>query len=449
MSTRGDILRRAAQVEPDAVPEPWRPPDDENALATVSDREHYRKNLVTLPDGAGEVPAYVWDFSRTPTIPDEVREEWTRGSAGRVLGPNGKFVSRGSDVPRLSFDGEDPGLLVESAGRTNKVQYSASIPNNWAEINGSISTVTSAFQGGNAGEVTDGRIEENAGTTSGGQETISVIIEKGSSNLTDFAWKDTSSSAAQEFRYRYDWSNDTLTQTDASNATERFKNFRTLQATGPNGGQLVRVAVGLTAANTGTNLLIRFWGDPVGNGNTTILHHAQIEEAPNASSPIVTQGSPVTRAEDDYAIFKGGQPEWWNPNEGTIIAEVIPTAYRNNKKNVQVFGLDNGTFQSWAKLRYNTPTPIGWAPFDGSASARVELEANAFTTITGAVSATTSKIVCSANGQSNKSNHNGNLLNTDTLTIGEDQKEEGQFILQSAYYIPRALPESTLNAITS
>jgi len=284
--------------------------------------------------------------------------------------------------------------------------------------------------------------------TRGGQETLSVIIEKGSSNLTDFAWKDTSSSASDEFRYSYDWSNDTLTQTLANDATERYRGFRTLEATGPNGGQLVRVVVGLNADNVGSPLLFRFWGDPVGNGNTTVLHHAQIEEAPNASSPIVTQGSPVTRAPGKYVISLG---DWWNTDEGTIFAEFVPQYYNLTTG----FEIDNlirkggSTSAAWLQLTGNNPFGVKSNSFTGS-SLKLSNEATPFESVKAATSVNRSgSYVISVNGVSKSDIADGsNLLGQQGDILDLNQQDYiGTFLL--ILYFPRALPESTLNAITS
>jgi len=444
MSTRGDILRRAAQVEPDAVPEPWRPSDDEDALATVSDREHYRKNLVTLPDGAGEVPAYVWDFSRTPTIPEEVREEWTRGSAGRVLGPNGKYVSRGSDVPRLSYDGDEPGLLVEATERTNHI-LNSSDPSNWNKSDVTLTGATSIIKGETAhkADSTSGKfdfVSEDSGTTSGNPETILFILEEGSGGEVRMQLKQPG--GAKHANLDFDWSSKSLlVDSTSSSATVDEKNFRQLEVTGPNGGLLIEVRFTISGVPSGQSRQVVLFPDRSGNQNFVYLHHAQLEEAPNASSPIVTQGSPVTRAGDDYAIFEGGQPSWWNPNEGTLIVTFSWQSYERggstrlvsdgpNARHLSIGG-GFGIFSTDSRNttgEVGTLTPFGLDRF--------------------ALSFGQQDIILSVNGSSNNAGgHDGNLLSAQNLQIGEMDNLNGRF--EKLLYTPRALPESTLNAITS
>jgi len=442
MSTRGDILRRAAQVESDAVPEPWRPSDDEDALATVSDRAHYRTKLVPLPDGAGEVPAYVWDFSRTPTIPNDVREEWTRSSAGRVLGPNGKYVSRGSDVPRLSYDGNEPGLLVEAVGRTNQVPNSADL-SAWDNQNGvSISPANSILSGETAHKVndTDGsptsRIQEfDAGFTNS-TNAVSCIMEE-----------DTAIESAVRLEYsggiteiEFTWGGNSLIKAVTNSASNVNANVRTLTQNGPNGGKVVRLVFTFDEADS-DSITAAFVPDNDGNGDSAYFHHMQIEGAPNASSPIVTQGSPVTRAGDDYAIFEGGQPSWWNPNEGTLIVTFSWQSYERggstrlvsdgpNARHLSIGG-GFGIFSTDSRNttgEVGTLTPFGLDRF--------------------ALSFGQQDIILSVNGSSNNAGgHDGNLLSAQNLQIGEMDNLNGRF--EKLLYTPRALPESTLNAITS
>jgi hypothetical protein len=406
-------------------------------------------------------PTFALQPSRLAPLPSDMPfgESGTgtgRNTAGRTLDPvSGKYVSKGPDVPRIY--GADQSLLVEAAGRTNHVHHS-SVPSSskWSfggavEVGSKTSLIKgeTAYEWRGGGDENDRIRQLSAGSFHNKEEVAYMIIEDtGDDPITRLAVENKLTGdfvAGVEF----DWSS-----TSESNAFGNALSVNSRQlfsdGNGPNGGAVYWVQVQYDASTDDGDAREYKWDPQRGaNSLSCILHHAQIEEARNASSPIVTQGSPVTRAGDDYAIFEGGQPEWWNPNEGTIIAEVIPTAYPNNAKNIQVFGLDNNSYKSWGKLFYNTSTPIGWTCFDGSNAPPVAVGANAFTTFTAAVSLNSSKMVCSANGQSNKTNHNGDLLSTDTLTIGEDQKEEGQFILQSAYYIPRALPESTLNTLTS
>lgn len=454
MSTRGDILRRAAQVEPDAVPEPWRASDDEDALATVSDREHYRKNLVMLPDGAGEVPAYVWDFPRTATIPDEVREEWTRGSAGRVLNAQGKYVSRGSDVPRLSYDGETPGLLVEAAGRTNHV-LNSSDASQWITLNSaSVSaTSTSIIKGETAHEVTGGGnnfdlIQEDAGTFSGSQEVVAFWAEKGTSPETNFVIRDKTSQDSNIVRL--DWSSESLSNPQAKFGSIDRTDLRVLNVT-PNGRKTVVVVIAYTPATQGNNRVIQFHPDPVDNDDSAILHHAQIEEAPNASSPIVTQGSPTTRSADGYAIQKG---DWWNTKEGTFIFEFVPQLFYQPFDLTQFGFLDSqGVPASYLNIYWaDNPAPFQiQVQHNRSTSNRTAapVQAPAFQKSKFACSFSDSgRLIVSLNGQSKTRQ---NTKATDPLLEEKDiQIGDESFVRYAGIsYRRRALPESTLNQITS
>jgi len=450
MSTRGDILRRAAQVEPGAVPEPWGPSDDEEALATVSDREHYRKNLLTLPDGAGEVPAYVWDFPRTPTIPDEVREEWTRGSAGRVLNAQGQFVSRGSDVPRLLFDGDEAGLLVEEAGRTNQIPKSSQISKaNW---DGSFdiaseTKVDSILEEKNAYKITGAGNRQanvnkkNVGTFTGGTETVEFIIEKGTSGKVGGEVRN-SDTGNNVVKFRYDWGTDTLTV--ASGSAQRMNTRRTA---GPNGNPLVFLTVSYSAGNaentSGDTRRLFANVDTSGSASNSIWHHAQLEEAPNASSPIVTGGSPVTRSGDDYSIFEGGQPPWWNPNEGTFVMNLEVRSFFNkpapapltlNPEDDRIFVAPGGP-----------PYSVFFRDKDGN-DASINSIASPYQSFGLALSLTSSEARLSVNGSSDIIVYDGNGLGASEVSL---TRSAALYSFGKIIYTPRALPEPTLNQITS
>jgi len=444
---RGDILRRAAQVEPDAVPEPWRASDDEDALATVSDREHYRKNLVTLPDGAGEVPAYVWDFPRTPTIPDEVREEWTRGSAGRVLNAQGQYVSKGSDVPRKSYDGEDPGLLVEAGSRTNQLTESNGLTEpNWGTINTSVTTASSAlFDGengyllaGTGSNLNDRIINSTAGTYTSSDEVYAVIFEESTSDLVRFRVDETSNND-RIAAANYEFSTDNLWLDDGLEA-----NARTLTLNGPNGGRVVRVVLRYNATTetdfSGLGRRAYIYPDRNGSNKDVYVHHAQIEEALNASSPIVTKGSAVTRSADDYAIFSGGQPPWWNPNEGTFVLR-FSVRQRKRTVNQQLLGVNSQS----RIITLGTGGRI--FTFDGDFFAEAPTQITPFSVSTAAVSFSQKDLIVSHRGESSASSSNGSFLNASTINLGNTNTEF--FEIKKLTYFPRALPESTLNRITS
>jgi len=388
----------------------------------------------------------VWDFSRTPTIPNDVREEWTRSSAGRVLNAQGRYVSRGSDVPRLSFDGDEPGLLVEASGRTNVVTNSSDITLYGTANLSSTSSKESIIEGGSAlqgtgnGTSAGARFRKTPGTLSSGEEVAHVLIEQSTSDkvaLRVFE-KDNFNLIA---RALYEFSSDSILDEDGISA-----NRRVITPSGPNGGTLIQLQV-LYDPTSGTDFSgnardMRIRVDPDANGSASILHHAQIEEAPNASSPIVTSGSAKTRAADDYAIQQG---DWVNPNEQTIITEFVHLAYT---RPFSLFALSD--------RESNFIIQSGSAPFNvvfkdsGGNKFSIQDAISPFTAHTIATSSTASGFRASIDGTSKSiSSHNGDRLWRQNDTVDLMSFGRVGLLIKRITYFPRALPESTLNTLTS
>jgi hypothetical protein len=345
--------------------------------------------------------------------------------------------------------GDDQGLLVEAAGRTNQVLNSANFANwtkNGVTINDKISIIGGESNSTkvNAKEVDpsgsiDNRIQNGAGTFTGNAETYTVIAEKGSSGNFGIQIENGSTSAGV-VRVRYDWSDDGSVSLE--NYSVQEINSRVLTTNGPQGGEVVRLVLRVSGANSentsGESRQIWLFPDRLSGTDTTIFHHAQIEEAPNASSPIVTSGSAKTRAEDDYAIFSGGQPPWWNPNEGSFVVDfkINPPAYNKSKV---IIG--NGGTKRFINI------------FDGNVAiqdAQSSLGAGSIEfgveqTVAVSFYRNTKKI--SLNGFVNSGSSNGELLETPEINIGEFERFIGE--IKKITYIPRALPETTLNTLTS
>jgi len=357
--------------------------------------------------------------------------------------PQGKYVSRASDVPRKSFDGEDPGLLVEAAGRTNHVPRSSSITSSdWDSTAGiaSESTSTSVIDGEDANKVTGDGVDicfliKNCGSFSGNTEVAHCIVERGTADSFYIEIKN-STSGNKVFQISYDWVNDT---TNISQGNAQEVNVRTLQASGPNNNKLIQLIARYAGDNsenvTGQGRQISLIPDFNKNNASNILHHAQREKAPNASSPIVTQGSPVTRSADDYAIFEGGQPPWWNPNEGTIFGAVLFPAYKQPDfvTHLKIAGV--AILQTRRGEIFFNHGDIGFSSLARSYTP--------FTKIKFAVTLEKDSMVFSTNGSS-QSDTGVDPSGASSMLINE-----GISRWQKLIYYPRALPESTLNRITS
>ncbi|WVL99690.1 hypothetical protein [Salinibacter phage 4_17] len=440
MPTRSpEIITRASEVDEDLVPEPWDPRDADSDRSLVAERERYRLQGATDGQGAGIVPAYNLNVADTGSIPSNTQDGWTRGSAGRVLGPDGKYVSRGSDVPRKSFDGEEPGLLVEAAGRTNHVTDSSDLSAGWATFGTSNSAASNLIEGESAQSVSaptkSDRSNQGAGTFSSGTETVYVILEEETAGQWALSVLDASASSDLCF-VQHDFSDDSLFV--ARGSVDR-KNLRVLSESGPNGGRVYQLVLSYSGQTSGNTREVRVFPDRTGSDNSTIFHHVQLEEAPNASSPIVTRGSPTTRSGDDYAIFEGGQPPWWNSNEGTIIT--VNTRPTFNEKNPILFGFD-GTTSGFVQNR-----GFEYRAFDGANTTAVSVADTPFQKSKVALSFDGTEFILSANGVSSKQASQGSILSSGKLELAPSGRLPGLY--HRLLYARRALPESTLNRITA
>lgn len=132
----------------------------------------------------------------------------------------------------------------------------------------------------------------------------SLIIERGTVTITSFGLSD-DTVGDWVVRAQYNWGTGLASVTDFGVGSSPSVIAQQLAATGPNGGELVRVQITAIADNPGNvgGLYIYPTGTGV-NGESAILHHAQHEDGAVATSPIVTDGSTKTRnAERPYAPF--------------------------------------------------------------------------------------------------------------------------------------------------
>jgi len=397
----------------------------------------------TIPE-----PAWVLD----PTYDSELNPELThsRASAGRMVSDEGKYVSRASGVERVpyGFDG-DPGLLVEAAVRTNTHRRSSHFDpedTDWESQGASydsdktsILDDTEATAGLISGTHADDywQYSEDIGPAINGEATAYMIFEEGTSDKVAFGVEERNNFSDLGF-VEYVWSTDTATAAKGIEA-----NARTLTTNGPNGNKVVEVRLRYDeSSEDGAILYANIYPDRNGNSTDVIAHHFQREEAPNASSPIVTNGSATTRAADDYAIFEGGQPPWWNPNEMTFYIEIKPLA---NKFSFS--GVLGGTTNDRLQIDGNSSFDLFLLDKSSAGSfAGINNAINSFQKNRIAMSLTNNSVIISSNGSSSSESYDGNFLSKSTLKISN----EGVIARYSKIVVfPRALPESTLNQITS
>jgi len=393
-------------------------------------------------------------FVLSPSVPAPLPSEMPFGESGtgtgrsgkdnvaRTLDPySGKFEQVAEDTPRIY--GSDQSLLVEATSRTNHVKNSADV-SSWdtSGVDSVSSGLASIIEGENinayelTGTSDSDKAVEECGVVEEATHHYSAIIEQSTADIVKLRAVNRSKNAGRGF-LEYDFS---LGSISNSGGGVDDTHSRILPFTGPNGGEVVRIGFSANVFGEGGDQLEIHYYPSVGGGDKSILHHAQVEVAPNSSSPILTQGSATTRAGDDYSIFSGGQPSWWNPNEGTFFVEIVPL-YQNTNDDQRIL---NGEDLDHRYLYLDEDGDL--RAFDGTNLVSAGSVSN-FSVNKGAVSFDASDITVSLNGSSMKKESNGKFLNTASLNIGYNNQLLAS--ISRLLYYPRALPESTLNILTS
>jgi len=214
---------------------------------------------------------------------------FTRASTATYWAIDGKLKTAVSDAPRFEYDritGASLGLRVE-ASSTNLLLHSADISNAaWGGTSDFILTpVLSVIEGQtahrvqNAGTLASRSIRQTAGVAVGGGETASWLYETGTAANALFGIRDETANA---WLYSVTVDLATLSITPFA-GTGRARVID--RGVGPNGGRLLEIHVTASAVEgnvTGA------WVYPTGttlNTDTAILHHAQHERLPSATSP--------------------------------------------------------------------------------------------------------------------------------------------------------------------
>lgn len=147
-------------------------------------------------------------------------------------------------------------------------------------------------------------------------------------------------------------------------------------------------------------------------GSSLNLHHMQIEQGTFATSPIITNGTAVTRTSDNVERTLGAE---FNPNEGTFVVEWY-FKNRNDNQNRQIFniaggGVDLRLYQYNSDINYRVGgnfAPIGSVSSDGVVRAAVSyINGGEFIA------------VCSANSGISNPGTISNIQDATTLRIGK------------------------------
>ena len=291
--------------------------------------------MATVQEILTEIPRPTFQFRPGYQAPLPEGMTLTRPSAAQTKDPvSGLYTSVPSGQKR-NF-GPQQNFLIEREQRTNRVRYSAENTDanrGWGGSFQSEAIVSSIIEDGKGVKLAhngDGGWLRSSyicrgGVTSGGVEVLSMIVEEGSQKRDRMNVRDDDTGEIYADA-QIDWKQSPPVAENPNNNSDKVY-LRKLFDNGPNGGRVYRLVARGTAPSDGNNrradLLMVGNGPPA--GSEAIIHHAQIEEALNASLPIVTQGNAVTRGAEDVTV---DVRDWWNPNGGLFLIEFMPRAHK-------------------------------------------------------------------------------------------------------------------------
>ncbi|HEX6937902.1 MAG TPA: hypothetical protein VF158_00720, partial [Longimicrobiales bacterium] len=255
------------------------------------------------------------------TTPDAPAPAFQRAGPATFFGRDGRARQAAAGRPRvesLDLDGDgvrEAGVLLLEAGRGNVLFDSSNFApagTAWTgEASFTLEPVASlidgqtAYKHTNLGASSFRSRSQLRGVFTGSPETFYAIIENVDATESALSIFDDATDT-HVCRARLVWSTGAASVALGSGSVYAER----LAATGPNGGPVWLLAV--TAAGTAGNARMAVLY-PTGVGTNTqsaIIHHAQYEEAPFHSSPIVTTASAgATRAADGFVQPFGHAPQ--------------------------------------------------------------------------------------------------------------------------------------------
>lgn len=387
--------------------------------------------------GRTEPPPYSIDFLEYG-IPAAVSAAWDRPTEGRTLNENGKWEAVAPGKPRFMHDygGNRLGVLVEGGARTNYFSYSHDLTSG-SLLSGSPTSHDSilgdSYTAYSVSTSEGDRYRFTPKAYTGNKETFSFIAEKNSSSPgTQIRFFSDSGK-----RYAsYHWNNDSVSYSRNGPPDVSFQGARTLTMSGPNGSEVRRIVFQVDNGS-GTFQL------DIGPGGL-IVHQFQVEEEPNASTLIITNGSSKTRAGDSFSIFSGGAPTWWNGEAGTWLMGFTSRQYETSDFNRILRTANN---EEYITLKgAGSGQSVG--TYDGTNGANVGGNTNSsFVPNRAAISINQSEQRLSVNGGSDTADHNGNLLDPSGINVpgGPDT----MIAVQEIHYLPADYAASDLDSWTN
>jgi hypothetical protein len=373
----------------------------------------------------------------------------TRPSAGRTLDPVSGLYTSVESGKRRNF-GPHQGLLVESGGRINHALHSAEnidANRNWSALQAEtfVSSIIDGGTGvkvahdGSSGWVRSSYID-GGGTTSGGKETLSIIIEESSQNRDGIFVKDDDTGELY-IDARIDWRQSPPVAKNNNNASDAV-NLRKLSDSGPNGGRVYRLIARGTAPNAGNNRQADIYlvGNGPPAGSESIIHHMQLEEDFCASLPIVTGSSSVLREKDEVEFSLG---DWWNPSRGTFYVVFRRLSYTLPNIKPRILGNDPGNVILQRHFNNRLLFNVGGGGITQFG------EILPYTTYKYALSWDGSGEVAVLNGGVSATNDGGNGFDFPGNVIKVGKRDNTLVEFEELRYIPEPLSESTLYTLTS
>lgn len=261
-----------------------------------------------------------WDFT-SGALPSGV--SFTRAGTATYFDAAGVPQTAAADVPRFDHDpvtGALRGLLIEES-RTNEIAYSRNYNNAWwaKNVAGSL-TITSAAEMSPDGTTSTDRfatsaascgvyrIDVHSGLSIGMKVTATVLIKPLSAYCKiRFGYGGTAFTTGQSGVF------DLVAGTHTVYGADNIRSM----AQRPDGYWVVKLTATATAAGNATLSIYALDA----TAQSFALDHVQSEIGAFGTSIIPTSGAAATRAADSCVMTGADFSRWFNPSEGTILAE--------------------------------------------------------------------------------------------------------------------------------
>lgn len=383
-------------------------------------------------------PVFAYNPSQASPLGTEVDWEGGTPRSGGAWeqSPQGIYRRVGDGV--VPINGSQQRLLVQ-AGQVTQALRNSSNPPVWDESAGAVvgSTAREPLLTSNSHAVeprvvysdtsgSDGIFKQN-GTFTATPEVYWSFVEHWSAETLRIRMQETGGNntiAFIEVDLHQNDNNAPEVISSGGNVPDSF--VRKVAEFGPNGGPVYLIKGAYDPGGQGVDGNGRrfiFYPDRNGNGDGTILHHAQVEtRSPNGTrgrtGPVVSGGGSVVRNESAFKIDVGN---WWPENELTLFMKMrlLSWSPKNiyNNPNANFLRLDNKSSRLW--FRSKRPSSLSFRSEDESSNIAYSNNHSGFEDITIAFSATPNEQRMASNGAGDKANHDGSWLTRPSkITIG-------------------------------